>query len=173
MTFCKSNTVPGPRPAGQAPSQRSLSHTVNLSLLVGALACSNLLVSCGNQSETAPAPQPAVTNAPAAAGLLRPELAKLLGKWERADGDYVLEIKGIDASGKMEVGYFNPNPINVSRAAALRESGTNKVFIELRDANYPGCTYTLAYEPSSDQLFGQYFQASMQQTFDVVFARRQ
>jgi hypothetical protein len=37
--------------------------------------------------------------------------------------------------------------------------------------NYPGSTYTLEHNPQSDQLFGQYFQAAMQQTFEVVFAR--
>ena len=111
------------------------------------------------------------TNAAPSAAAVSPELAKLVGKWERPDGGYILEIKSVDASGKLDVAYFNPNPINVSRAAALRDKGTNKVFIELRDANYPGCTYALTHDPQSDQLYGQYFQAAMQQTFDVVFAR--
>jgi hypothetical protein len=43
--------------------------------------------------------------------------------------------------------------------------------VELRDANYPGCTYNLKYDPQTDQLFGQYFQAALQETFDVTFAR--
>jgi hypothetical protein len=77
----------------------------------------------------------------------------------------------VDASGKLDAGYFNPGPINVARAGALRDRGTNKVFVELRDVNYPGCTYSLTYDLQSDQLYGQYFQAAMQQTFDVVFAR--
>jgi hypothetical protein len=46
-----------------------------------------------------------------------------------------------------------------------------KVFIELRDVNYPGSTYTLAYDPVSDQLKGDYFQAALRQTFDVFFTR--
>jgi len=33
------------------------------------------------------------------------------------------------------------------------------VFIELRDVNYPGSTYSLTYEPASDQLKGIYYQA--------------
>jgi hypothetical protein len=37
--------------------------------------------------------------------------------------------------------------------------------------NYPGCTYTLRYDATADQLFGQYFQATQQQTYDVTFAR--
>jgi hypothetical protein len=94
-----------------------------------------------------------------------------VGKWERPDGGYILEIKSVDASGKLDAAYFNPDPIHVERAAAMRDKGTNKVFIELNDANYPGCTYNLTHDPQSDQLYGQYFQAAMQQTFDVVFAR--
>ena len=46
-----------------------------------------------------------------------------------------------------------------------------EVVVELRDTGYPGCTYTLEYNPQSDQLFGQYFQAAQQATYEVVFAR--
>ena len=46
-----------------------------------------------------------------------------------------------------------------------------KVFIELRDANYPGSTYNLTYDPQSDQLQGIYYQAALQQQFEVVFLR--
>ena len=94
-----------------------------------------------------------------------------MGKWQRPDGGYVLEIKSVDGSGKLEVAYFNPDPINVSRAAAWRDKGTSKLVIELRDVNYPGCIYTLEHNPQSDQLFGQYFQAALQETFEVVFSR--
>ena len=130
-----------------------------------------LLVSCGNQTKTAPPPQTAGTNAAPPAAAASPELLKLVGKWQRPDEDYVLEIKSVDVSGKLDAAYFNPNPIHVERAAAMRDKGTNKVFIELNDVNYPGCTYNLTHDPQSDQLYGQYFQAAMQQTFDVVFAR--
>ena len=90
---------------------------------------------------------------------------------ERPDGGYIVEIKSVDESGKLDVAYFNPNPIHVSRAAAWRDKGTSKVVIELRDVNYPGSTYTLEHNPQSDQLFGQYFQAALQETFEVVFSR--
>jgi len=53
-------------------------------------------------------------------------------------------------SGKLDVAYFNPNPINVSRAAAWRDKGATRVVIELRDVNYPGCTYTLEHNPQTD-----------------------
>jgi hypothetical protein len=46
-----------------------------------------------------------------------------------------------------------------------------KVFVELRDVNYPGSTYTLTYDPASDQLKGIYYQAVEQQRFPVAFFR--
>jgi hypothetical protein len=95
----------------------------------------------------------------------------LKGRWLRPDGGYVIEIREIEANGKMAAGYFNPRPINVSRAEASQEGTTTKVCIELRDINYPGSTYNLTYDPENDQLKGVYFQAALQQSFDVVFVR--
>jgi hypothetical protein len=63
-------------------------------------------------------------------------------------------------------------PINVSRAEASAAGDTAKLFIELRDAGYPGSTYELIYDPRSDLLAGVYFQAAMGQRFDVVFVRK-
>ncbi len=77
----------------------------------------------------------------------------------------------VDAGGAIDAVYLNPRPINVARAEATREGSTLKVFVELRAPNYPGSTYTLAYDPRRDQLGGTYFQAALQQRFDVVFAR--
>lgn len=113
----------------------------------------------------------ATTNAPASAAKPNPELEKLKGKWERPDGGYILEIRSVDADGKLDAGYFNPSPIKVARAMAYREGGETKIFVELQDVNYPGCTYKLVLDAKNDQLFGQYYQATMQQTYDVAFAR--
>ncbi len=96
---------------------------------------------------------------------------KLKGRWQRPDGGYVIEIKAIDASGKMDAAYFNPRPINVSLAEAAQDGTTIKIFIELLDVNYPGATYHLTYDPEKDQLGGVYFQPALQQKFDVFFVR--
>lgn len=101
----------------------------------------------------------------------RPEFQKLKGRWQRPDGGYVLEFKGVESNGKLDAGYFNPNPIHVARAAAIQEGNLTKVFVELRDINYPGSTYSLVYDPATDQLQGNYFQALEQQNFDVIFVR--
>lgn len=111
-----------------------------------------------------PAVTPPVTNT-ASENLLN-------GNWVRPDGGYVIEVRSAQAGGKLEAFYFNPNPINVSRAEWRREHDGLHVFIELRDQNYPGATYKLHYQPDKDQLAGEYFQPVYQQTFDVHFIRQ-
>jgi hypothetical protein len=95
----------------------------------------------------------------------------LQGRWLRPDGGYIMEIRDVDASGKIDAVYLNPRPITVARAEATRDGSTLNVFIELRAPGYPGSTYTLTYDPTRDQLAGIYFQAALQQRFDVVFVR--
>ena len=152
-------------------SARLTGHWLGLAALF--VTAGATLVSCGKKEEPAPPPpvaESASTNSPAP---IKPEFAKLPGKWQRADGDYLVEIKGVEPSGRLSAAYFNPNPIKVSRAAAFQKEGATQVFIELRDQNYPGCTYTLTNDPKTDQLYGQYYQAAVNQTFDVTFARAQ
>lgn len=96
---------------------------------------------------------------------------QLNGRWLRPDGGYVLEIRSVDASGKIDAAYFNPRPITIAKAEATRDGSTVKVFVELRAPNYPGSTYTLTYDQERDQLKGIYFQAVQQQSFDVNFVR--
>ena len=95
----------------------------------------------------------------------------LTGRWFRLDGGYVLEINSIDSAGKMDAWYLNPRPIHVAKAQATRDGTTLKVFVELQAYGYPGSTYNLTYEPAGDQLCGVYYQAVLQQRFDVCFVR--
>jgi hypothetical protein len=95
----------------------------------------------------------------------------LNGRWLRPDGGYVLEIRAVEASGKIDAAYLNPKPINIAKAEATRDGSTLKVFVELRAPNYPGSTYTLTYDPQQDQLKGIYFQAVERQNFAVYFVR--
>lgn len=111
------------------------------------------------------------SNPPAAGASARNEFETFKGRWQRGDGDYLIEIREVDAGGKMDAGYFNPSPIKVSQARAYAEGSAQKIFVELRDVNYPGCTYKLTYDAKKDQLLGQYYQASMQETYEVAFAR--
>ena len=96
---------------------------------------------------------------------------RLLGRWVRPDGGYVLELKEIRKDGTAAAAYFNPRPINVGRAEVSRKDGALAVFVELRDVNYPGSQYDLRYDPKSDQLIGSYFQAVESQYYTVGFVR--
>jgi uncharacterized protein (DUF2147 family) len=101
----------------------------------------------------------------------KPDFGTLKGRWLRPDGGYILSVKDVDTGGKMDAAYYNPRPINVSKAQATQEGATIKVFIEMKDAGYPGSTYTLIYDPKTDRLGGVYYQAAIGQRFDVIFVR--
>jgi len=96
---------------------------------------------------------------------------KLKGRWLRAEGSYIVEVRSVEASGKMNAAYFNPRPINVAKAEAMKAGEDLNVFVELRDVNYPGSTYTLTYQPATDRLVGTYFHAVSGQNMDVEFSR--
>jgi len=95
----------------------------------------------------------------------------LMGRWQRTDGSYVIEIRSIAPDGTIKAGYFNPRPINVEQAQASKDKELIKVEMTLRDVGYPGSTYTLVYLPEKDALLGQYYHAVSRQYFDVLFVR--
>ena len=101
----------------------------------------------------------------------KPELGILKGRWVRPDGGYIIEIRSVDAGGRMDAGYFNPNPIHVARAEAALSGGAITVSLELRGPGYPGSTYTLIHDPQHDLLKGIYHHAGLQADFEVVFER--
>jgi hypothetical protein len=96
---------------------------------------------------------------------------KLIGRWVRTDTPYVIEIQGAGDEGRLQAAYYNPRPINVSVAEARDKNGKLEVFVELRDAGYPGSTYTLTHDKGRDLLHGVYFQAAVRQSYNVVFMR--
>jgi hypothetical protein len=125
---------------------------------------------------TAPPPvavgEPEATAAePAAAVSDSADFKALIGRWVRLDSPYVIEIRSAGDDGTLDAAYYNPRPINVSRAEARDRKGKLQVFLELRDVNYPGSTYTLTYEPAKDLLQGVYFQAALRQSYKVTFRR--
>ena len=100
-----------------------------------------------------------------------PDFQKLTGRWLRSDGGYVIDVRSVDESGKLDAVYLNPRAIHVARADATLDGAVMKVFLELRDVNYPGSTYTLVYDPERDRLDGVYYQAVEQQHYKVAFER--
>jgi hypothetical protein len=140
------------------PRRRALAVAVVL-LAVGAAAAGFLLLRGKRSAEDAPVTAPGAS------------LVHLEGRWLRPDGGYVLEIRKVYASGSAEVAYFNPSPIRVAKAVATGDASSATVFVELQDVNYPGCTYTLTFDPQRDILEGVYYQAMLRQSYDVVFTR--
>lgn len=98
---------------------------------------------------------------------------RLAGRWLRSDGGYFIEIRGAAADGKLDAGYYNPKPINVSRAEWIKQNDKIMVMIELRDVNYPGSTYALELLDTEDRMVGTYFQAVEKATYEVAFVRNQ
>ena len=96
---------------------------------------------------------------------------KILGEWLRTDSDYMIKIAAVNDDGLLLAQYFNPNPINVSKAEWSSSDGFNKIYLELRDENYPGSNYNLTYIPERDMMVGDYFQAVEGLTFYVEFKR--
>ena len=99
------------------------------------------------------------------------EFEKLIGRWRRPDGGYIMDVRAVDAAGKLRVDYYNPKPINVSKSNVTREKEWLKVFVELTDVGYPGATYDLTYDPHHDIMRGTYFQPTLGQSFEVEFVR--
>ncbi len=163
------------RAAALSPSRRHYPRAAAFVLaiaVIGSIAYALWEVNHHNTGSPA-APEAAVqpANLPAVAGQPKANFQRLKGRWLRPDGGYILEVANVLDSGVMEVSYFNPRPIRVSRSEASWDGAQMTVFIELRDTNYPGCTYRLLYLPASDQLAGIYYQAAIQQQFEVVFVR--
>jgi len=71
----------------------------------------------------------------------------------------------------LKAAYFNPRPIHVSQARLTVVDKEPQVFIELRDAGYPGASYALTYHPEQDMLAGLYYQPTAGQSFEVIFVR--
>jgi len=124
-------------------------------------------------SDVSPPQEPAHQPAPArpAKTQATSDFKRLEGAWLRTDGQYVLEIRRAGPDGSLEAEYLNPRPIHVAKAQATSEEDKVKVFVELRDAGYPGCTYHLVYDADRNCLAGTYYQAAAQETYEVVFER--
>lgn len=96
---------------------------------------------------------------------------KLRGRWLRQDGGYILAVGEIDSEGRAQASYFNPSPVKVAWSRIVSRDSGMSLLVELRDTNYPGCLYTLNYDSHLDRLTGTYFQAQLQETYQVEFAR--
>jgi hypothetical protein len=118
----------------------------------------------------------AETTAPAAEAEPPPtavstDFDSLVGLWVRPDGGYMVAIRGVEANGKLDAVYANPQQLPFASAQAENTADGIEVHLELQAGGYNGSTYTLAYDPERDILRGVYFQAVAQQSYEVYFQR--
>ena len=113
-----------------------------------------------------PSQQPSATT-PAG----QPAFDRLVGRWVRLQGGYVITIRAVDADGKLDASYANPRPLPFHVAVASRDGNALKLLFELGAGGYNGSTYTLSYDAANDRLIGVFDQVVAKQKFDVVFAR--
>lgn len=166
------------QPSDKSRQRRSGSRTA---LMVAGVVIAIVMTSAawtfGSNDSISPEAEPNVPSSekaasPPADSMQLPAAAnRLKGYWVRPDGGYIIKINSIESNGRMDARYYNPRPIHVSQATVSNAGGVAKVFIELRDTNYPGATYTLLYKAKEDLLAGSYYQPALGQTFDVIFTR--
>lgn len=171
--------------ASAAPSksrQQAILKSFAIPLAIGLLGLLGLSLMSGDKPRVADREEPTRASEPerpprpaesAATPAAKPEFSVLQGQWVRDDGGYVLMLKKVEPDGTLEATYFNPRPIHVAKAQASQADEQLKLFVELRDEGYPGCTYNLTYDPQREELHGSYYQAAMQETYEVVFRRGQ
>jgi hypothetical protein len=135
-------------------------------LIAAALVC--VLVCATAQAQQ---PSAAPTSPAAVASNPQEAFGVLLGRWVRPDGGYVIGIRAVDASGKLDASCANPSPLPFYTAEVTGKGDALELFFELRAGGYSGSTYALKYDAASDQLKGVYYQAVAKQKFEVVFVR--
>ena len=107
---------------------------------LGVVVAGLFLTGCTPEKPTVVAgPTPKATGDTTAPAVARVDFGKAKGRWARTDGGYVLAINAVDADGRAEAAYFNPNPIKVAWCKISSEGAVLKAKAELRDVNYPGC----------------------------------
>ncbi len=97
---------------------------------------------------------------------------QITGEWLRTDGNYVFNIEKFNADSTLQAVYLNPKPIHIVETRWKLQDGFVYFFIKFEDEGYPGSYYSLGYLPEEDKLYGFYYQAQMNQEFEVVFERK-
>lgn len=132
------------------------------------------LITAGQRARAENLQQNHTTSAPAKAHTVDQQVItseQLIGRWNRTDGNYILEITPVKESKTVRVAYYNPKPIHIAQTKITSQNGAIKIFIKLQDKGYPGSAYTLHYILSDDVLKGTYFHAGLQQQFPSLFIR--
>ena len=102
-----------------------------------------------------------------------PDPQKIVGRWLRPDGGYILELGDVQDGGVLRAAYFNPSPIDVCESKWGVEGSELSVFVKFDHPHYPGSYYHLIYDPDQDRLRGAYYQAVQDRTYNVEFVRHE
>jgi hypothetical protein len=97
---------------------------------------------------------------------------QITGEWLRTDGSYVLNIQKFNDDSTLTTIYLNPKPIHIAETGWKVQEGFVYLFVRFDDEGYPGSYYSLGYLPEEDKLYGFYYQAVMDQEFEVLFERK-
>jgi hypothetical protein len=154
----------------QIPTSSTKNKTSRILIAAGILLAVLAAYMFWPSAETTPA-ESNTTPAPVATSPTAADKEKLVGRWQRTDGGYIIELKNPTPAGLIEAGYFNPNPIHVGKSAWQSKDGRLMVMVELQDQNYPGSLYNLEYQSNVDKLTGTYFQAVERVSYNVEFTK--
>lgn len=97
----------------------------------------------------------------------------LVGSWQRTDAAYLIKITTVGDEGVLDAAYFNPNPINVGQSGWRVYEKVLQIYVQMDDVNYRGSFYDLSYDKEKNILRGTYYQATLKQTYNVIFKRKQ
>ena len=130
-----------------------------------------LIISCSQTHNKKDPATDVKTGFPAAKQKIPADKNQLVGNWVRTDSPYQIKITVVQDGGNLKAGYYNPKSIHIGKAMWNNAEGILKVYVELRDENYPGSNYKLNYYAENDALAGEYFQAVEGITYNVAFTR--
>ena len=84
----------------------------------------------------------------------------------------MLRIERFNNDSTINAGYLNPKPIHIAETRRKVIDDTVNFYVIFEDEGYPGSYYSLGYITEEDKLYGFYYQAVINQEFEVVFTRK-
>ncbi|WP_281322931.1 hypothetical protein [Flavobacterium aestivum] len=93
------------------------------------------------------------------------------GLWGRTEGVGEINISEVRDNGLLKATFCNPKSINIEKAVWTNSSDVLRIYILLREDNYPGSSFSLNYIAEKDLLLGVYFDALTNISYTVSFKR--
>ena len=100
-----------------------------------------------------------------------PDKNLLTGEWSETGTPNLIKITGVDESGRLQIGFFNPKSITVLKSNWIKNGNLLSVYIELQDEKYMNSNFKLNYVPERDMLVGEFYDAMQDFTCPTEFAK--